>query len=183
MASPQYPPKMPRRGLHEVPKLEVSKRKAFPWPLIAVLIAGTTLTLLIIHLPSIPKVRPGVSAAQVPAQPTPNQIQLTDLKMTAAPVGNAFYLNALLFNNSKTDITGVQVQANFLGNHGQVVGSETRPVGETGEHSELKSEDLVQRPIKPAESRPVRIYVDHAPADWNKQLPQLVVMTITGTTP
>jgi hypothetical protein len=171
VASPQFPPKMPRRDLHEVPKLEVSKRKAFPWPLIALLVAAVIIILLIVHLPSIPKVRPGAGAAQAPPQPTPNQVQFTDLRLTAAPTGNAFYLDGLLFNNSKTDITGVQVQVSFLGGNGQVIGSETRPVGEMGEHSDLKSEDLVQHPIKPAGSRPVRIYLDHAPADWNKQLP------------
>ncbi|MBV8052271.1 MAG: DUF2393 family protein [Acidobacteriaceae bacterium] len=98
-------------------------------------------------------------------------------------MGNAFYLDGQLSNQGATEISGVQVQVNFLGSKGELVGSETRPVGQLSSRSDLKSEDLVDRPIKPNEMRPVRIYVDHAPAAWNHELPQLTLTEVTATKP
>jgi hypothetical protein len=132
-SSPQFPPKAPRRGPQEVPRLEVIQKKAFPWPLLAIIVAAAILIALIVWLPRIPKVPPAATGAQVPTQPTGNQIQLSGFKITAAPAGNAFYLDGLLFNNGSTALMGVQVQVNFLGQNGEVVGSQTRPVGEMGE--------------------------------------------------
>lgn len=180
--SPQFPPNMPPRGPHEVPKLQVPKRKGFPWPLLAIIVAAVILIALIFWLPRIPHTGSMPTGASVPAQPTASQIQLSGFRMTAAPAGAAFYLDGMLSNNGNTDVTGVQAQVNFLGSNGQVVGSETRPLGELSERTDLKSEDLVQNPVKPSASRPVRIYVDHPPANWNKQMPELSVTTVTGTT-
>jgi hypothetical protein len=181
--SPQFPPKMPRRGPQPVPRLQVPKKQRFPWPLLAIIAAAAILAGLIywIWIPGGRTVRPAPTGADVPVQPTPGQIQLSGFKMTAAPVGNAFYLEGNLFNNGGTEITGVQVQVQFIGRDGEVVGSETRPVGELSQRQDVKSDNLVQKPIKPSESRPVEIYVDHPPANWNKQLPQLTVIEVTGT--
>jgi hypothetical protein len=75
----------------------------------------------------------------------------------------------------------VQVEAQFLGRNGPVLATETRPVESlTGATS---SANLSQAPIKPNESRPVRIYFEHTPVGWNHRLPQLTVTNVTGTTP
>ncbi len=181
-SNPQFPSNMPRRGPQEVPRLRQLNKKTFPW-LIFTIIAAAILAAIIYWLPQTPRARLAPTGADVPPQPTASQIQLSGFRLTSAPVGNAFYLDGSLFNNGQTEITGAQVQVNFLGNSGQVVGSETRPVTEMSSHADLKSENLVDRPVKPGETRPVRIYVDRAPADWNHQLPQLMVTEVTATTP
>jgi hypothetical protein len=182
-SSPQFPPNVPRRGPQRVPRLELVQKKAFPWPLLAIVVAGAILIALLVWLPRLPRVASVPTGAEIPSQPTPNQIQLSGLKVTAAPLGSAFYLDGLLLNRGKTDIMGVQVQVNFLDQKGQVVGSQTRPVGEMSARKDMKSEDLVNRPVKPGETRPVRIYFDHAPATWSKQLPELAVTEVTATKP
>jgi hypothetical protein len=73
------------------------------------------------------------------------------------------------------------VQAEFLGRNGPILATETRPV--EGVANGTGSQNLTQAPIKPNESRPVRIYFEHTPLGWNHQLPQLTVTTVTGTRP
>jgi hypothetical protein len=181
--SPQLPPKAPQRGPQEVLRFERVKKRSFPWPLLAIILAAAVLLELIVWLPRISKVLPEAAGAQAPAQTAGHQIQFSSFKMTAAPVGNAFYLDGLLVNNGNADLTAVQVQVDFLGQNEQMVGSQTRPVGEMSERVDLKSENLVDRPIKPGETRPVQIYVDHAPSNWNRQLPQLTVTEVTASKP
>jgi len=179
--SPQFP-QPPRRGPHVVPKLQVPK-KGLPWPLLAIIVAAAILIALIVWLPRTPRARAGATGAAVPAQPTPGQIELSQMKMTAAPVGSAYYLEGMLLNSGNTEITGVQVQVNFVDNIGTVAGSQKRPVGEMNGRTGLSSQNLVDSPVKPGQSRPIRIYFDHPPANWNKQMPELTVAEVTATKP
>jgi len=41
----------------------------------------------------------------------------------------------------------------------------------------------VQQPIKPHQSRPIRIYFDQIPALWHKQMPEITVTSATATKP
>jgi hypothetical protein len=90
-------------------------------------------------------------------------------------------MTAMLHNMGDTSINGVQVQAEFLGRNGPVLETVTVPV--QGLVNRSTAQDLTQAPIKPNESRPVRIYFEHTPRGWNHQLPQLTVTNVTGTTP
>ncbi|HLK32572.1 MAG TPA: DUF2393 family protein [Terriglobales bacterium] len=178
--NPQYPE---QQKPHIHPKLQVPPKKQFPWPLIAIIIAAAILAALIAWLPRTPKKQLPPNAAAVPAQPTGNQIQLTNLKMTPSTVGSAFYIEGMLFNNGNSDITGVQVQAAFQGINGQVLEKQTRPVQGMVGTSATETQNLTEAPIKPNQSRPVRIYFDHYPAGWNKQMPDLTVTTVTAHAP
>jgi uncharacterized protein DUF2393 len=174
-------PNFPQRpGLHEVPRLKVPKRKQFPWTLIAIIVAAAILATLIWWLPRNPRNSVPLSGAQVPAQPTGNQVQFTNLKMTFAPVGNAFYLEGRLVNQGNTDITGVQVQAAFRNANGQALATQVRPVTALAGTSGIETEDLTKAPIKPNEGRPIRISFDNFPNGWNHQLPDLKVVTVTA---
>ena len=178
--NPQYPePQKP----HIHPRLQTPPEKKFPWPLIAIIIAAAILAALIWWLPQTPKKQLPPNAAAVPAQPTGNQIQLTNLKMTPSTVGSAFYVEGMLYNNGNTAITGVQVQAAFHGINGQVLQTQTQPVQGMVGNSATAAQDLTQAPIKPNESRAVRVYFDHYPAGWNKQMPDLKVTTVTAHAP
>ena len=185
--NPQYPP---QKGPQEVKrykddhaKLQVPPRRAFPWTIIAIIIAAAILAALIYWLPQTPHRHKPPTAAQVPQQPTGNQVQFFNLKMQPAPIGSAFYLDGLLQNNGPTDITGLQVQAEFLGTNGQILETQTRAAQEITPEGNGPAADFTQAPIKPGQSRPFRLYLDHYPAGWNKQMPQLKVTAVTGTTP
>ena len=175
--NPQFPEQQ-RPHLH--PRLQTPPKRRFPWPLIAIIIAAAILAALIWWLPQTPKKQLPPDAAAVPAQPTGDQIQLTNLKMTPSTVGSAFYVEGMLFNSGNTDLTGVQVQAAFHGINGQVLETQTRPVeGMVG----TDAQNLAQAPIKPNQSRAVRVYFNHYPAGWNKQMPDLKVTTVTAHAP
>lgn len=176
--NPQYSEQRP----HLHPRLQAPPKPRFPWPLIAIVIAAAILAVLIWWLPQ-PKKQLPPNAAAVPAQPTGNQVQLTSLKMTPSTVGSAFYVEAMLYNNGNTDITGVQVQAAFHGINAQVLETQTRPVEGMVGNSATEAQNLAQAPIKPNQSRAVRVYFNHYPAGWNKQMPDLKVTTVTAHAP
>ena len=178
--NPQYPEQQ-KPHLH--PRLQTPPKRRFPWPLIAIVIAAAILAALIWLLPQTPKKQLPPNAAAVPAQPTGNQLQLTNLKMTPSTVGSAFYVEGMLYNNGNSDITGVQVQAAFHGINGQVLQTQTRPMEGMVGNSATEAQNLAQAPIKPNQSRAVRVYFDHYPAGWNKQMPDLKVTTVTAHAP
>lgn len=178
--NPQYP-EQKRPHLH--PRLQTPPKRSFPWPLIAIVIVAAILAALIWWLPQTPKKQLPPNAAAVPAQPPGSQIQLTNLKLTPSSVGSAFYVEGMLYNNGSSAITGIEVQAQFHGVNGQVLGTQTRPMEGMVGNSAAEAQNLIQAPIKPNQSRAVRIYFDHYPAGWNKQMPDLRVTTVTAHAP
>ncbi|HZR65302.1 MAG TPA: DUF2393 family protein [Terriglobales bacterium] len=183
---PDYPNIPPRRSADDHAKVQAIKKGKFPWPIVALVVGAAILIAIIALLPRTPHVTAPPTGAQVPQQPTAEQVQLTNLKIAPSPVGNALYLTGILRNVGNSAITGVQVQAQFLGRNGPPLQTITRPVegivaGSSAEN--VSSQDLTKAPIQPNEARPIRIYFEHVPAGWNHQLPQLTVTTVTGTTP
>lgn len=179
---PDYPDIPPHRSEDEHAKVQTIKKGKFPWPIIAIIVGAAILIAIIAFLPRAPHVMQAPTAAQVPQQPTVDQIQLTDMHIASSPVGGAVYLTGLLRNTGNTAITGVQVQAQFLGRNGPVLETVTRPVEGLAGGTANQAQDLTQTPIKANESRPIRIYVEHTPLGWNHQLPELMVTAVTGTT-
>jgi len=178
---PDYPNIPPRKSADDHAKVQMIKKSKFPWPLVAIIVGAAILIAIIALLPKAPHVTQAPAAAQVPQQPTVDQIQLTNVKIATSPVGDAMYLTGLLHNTGSTAITGAQVQVQFLGRNGPVLESVTRPIEGLVGGTAGQGQDLTQAPIRPNESRPIRIYVEHTPAGWNHQLPQLTVTTVTGT--
>jgi hypothetical protein len=178
---PDYPNIPPRRPANDHGKVQIIHKSKFPWPLV-ILIAGAALLIAIFALlPRAPHETKPPVGAQVPQQPTAEQIQLTNLKIATAPVGGSVYMTGILRNTGSTAITGVQVQAQFLGRNGPVLETITAPV--QGLVNGTTPQNLTQAPIEPNASRPVRIYFEHTPAGWNHQMPDVTVTTVTGTTP
>jgi hypothetical protein len=178
---PDYPNIPSQKPAHEHGKIQLIRQSKFPWPILALIAAAALLIVIIAVLPKAPHVTAPPTGALIPEQPTAEQVQLTNLNVTRAPVGDAAYLTAVLHNTGNSAITGVQVQAEFLGRNGPALATVTRPV--EGVVNKTESQDLTQAPIKPDEARPIRIYFEHTPKGWNHQLPQLTVTAVTATTP
>lgn len=178
---PDFPNTPLRRPGDEHAKVQIIRQSKLPWQIV-ILIAGAAMLLAVFALLSrIPHVTPSPTSGQVPQQPTADQVQLRNLKLAPGPAGGGAYLTAILHNTGDTAITGVQVQAEFLGRNGPVLDTLTVPVQSLADRT--NPQDLTRSPIKPNESRPVRIYFQHTPAGWNHQMPELTVTTVTGTTP
>jgi hypothetical protein len=178
---PDLPDIPSRRPENEHAKVQMIRQSKFAWPIVVLIVGAALLIAIFALLPKTPHVTAPPTGAQVPQQPTADQVQLTNFKLSPAPAGGAAYMTAILHNTGDTAITGVQLQAQFLGRNGPVLDTVTVPV--QGLVNRTTPQDLIQSPIKPNESRAVRIYFEHTPAGWNHQLPQLTVTTVTGTTP
>jgi hypothetical protein len=84
-------PRIPEsQGPVRHPKFPVEKKKQFPWPMIALIVAAAILAAVIITMPRAPKAKAPPAAAQVPRQPTGSQVQFSELKITTAPMAAPF---------------------------------------------------------------------------------------------
>jgi hypothetical protein len=176
------PQSQPPKGPQLAPRMHVPRKKQFPWPVVALIAAALLLVAVLAKLPTTPKKVQPPSAAQIPPQPTPGQVQLSRLQLTPAPVGGALNMQAMLQNNGNTDITGIQIQANFKGENGQNAGTEVTKAQVVG-NDNATAQDLTISPIKPNQTVPIRLRFDHYPSNWNKRMPELIVTQVTGTNP
>ena len=177
---PDYPDISPRNSSGSA-KVHLIRQSKFPWPIVGLIVGAALLLTIIAVLPRRPHVTKPESAADIPRQPTDEQIQFTGVKMAPAPAGDSVYLDTVLHNTGDTAITGVQVNGQFMGSNGAVAGSSSGTVQDMS--GGASTGDLAQTPIKPNQSRAVRIYFEHAPHGWNRQVPELTVINVTGTTP
>ncbi|HUK48716.1 MAG TPA: DUF3426 domain-containing protein [Terriglobales bacterium] len=178
---PQFPNIPPRRTGDAHGKVQIIKKSKFPWPIFILIVGAALIAGILYFLPRGPHVRNLPVGAQVPQQPVPGQVQLTNMKIEASPIGGALYLSGVLHNAGNTAINGVQVQAQFIGADGAPVATQTRPVEAL--LSGTNYQDLTQSPIQPDQYRPILIYFEHTPPAWNHQLPALTVTMVTGTKP
>jgi hypothetical protein len=182
---PDYPQIPPQKPGNQHARVQVIKKSKFPWPILILIVGAAIVAGIIYFLPRAPRSSNVPLGAQAPQQPTPQQIQLTNLNMAPAPTGGALYLTGMLHNAGSTVITGVQVRADFLDADGKNLESDMRPVEGivSGSATQgMATQNLTQAPIQPNQSRPIRIYFERTPAGWNHQMPQLTVTTVTATT-
>ena len=91
-------PKLPRLFRHCSAPFSRPAQQSTPWPIVALIVGAALLNAIIAELPRSPRVSKPPAAAQVPSQPTAEQIQLTDIKIGPAPAGDALYLDVILHN-------------------------------------------------------------------------------------
>jgi len=170
-------PRIPDR--HDVPTLQEQRRKkpGSPWVPLGLLAAALLLTALIVWLPRAPKQSMAPTGATVPAQPTGNQVQLTDLRLSPAPVGDQLYIYGRMLNHGGTTINGVSARVTFPGANGQPIGTITAPV-EAVDNGVGKN--LVDQPIKPNATANFRINIEHVPQGWNHQVPEIAIDQVTA---
>jgi hypothetical protein len=180
-------PKIPRIPERKYPddhaKVQIIRKRRLPWVVLILAVSAVLVIGIVIYLPRFPRVTSAPAAAQVPPQPTNRQVQLTNLTMTPAPTGGAFYMQGMIHNDGHTAITGVRVRAAFDNKSGQPLATQTSPLKAVTGPSGTQVEGFTKAPIQPGQSRRFRAYFDHYPAGWNHAMPGLAIVEVTGTTP
>src|SRR4051794_18210555 len=95
--NPRFPeePRRPNDDLNARLRQNQPKSGA-PWVPIALIVAAVLLIALIAFLPRPPKAPPRPTSAEIPPQPTGQQIQFTNVRLTPSPAGNTVALDAVM---------------------------------------------------------------------------------------
>ncbi len=113
-----------------------------------------------------------------------SKLQISDLRMSAAENfvgGTVTYLDGKITNTGDRTVTDARVQAVFKNAMNQVVQTETLPLHvlqQTGPYPDAV--DLSLAPLAPAQSRPIRLTLEHISADWDHAAPELRFVSITA---
>ena len=152
-----------------------------PGVVIGILAALALLAAVVYFMPRSPKIRPPAAAAQVPVQPVPGELQLQGMQLIAGPTDSAFYLDGNVTNTGPHSVTGIMAEVRLRNNLNQVILDVQRPLaGMTIKDHDLVSGPLTMNPIKPNETRPVRLSLDNVPSSWNHNLPDIKIVTVTA---
>jgi hypothetical protein len=170
-------PRIPER--RDVPTLVQQKRKKSAAPLIilGILAAVVILVAIIISLPRTPRPTTAPTGAVVPTQPTGSQVRFSNIHFSAAPVGNQMYVYARLWNAGNTAINGVRVNVLFPSTNLQ---QPSTVVSNVESFDNGVGRPLAEDPVKPNQSRDVRINIEHVPDGWNHRPPEIAIQDVTG---
>jgi len=115
------------------------------------------------------------------AQPNPYEarLQISNPKMSAAENyvgGTVTYLDVNITDNGDKALVGAAMKLVFRNSLNEVVQTETVPLhvlveNQMGGYPDLV--DLARLPIGPAQTRRVRITLEHISADWNQSYPEM----------
>ena len=156
----------------------VSEERDSNWRPIAV---GVGLVVVVVAIAALLLRTPPKAAA--PPHPYAANIQLSDLKMSAAEnfVGATVnYLDGLVTNAGNKTVTHVMVQVVFKDDMGQLAQRETIPLHvlhTSGPYPDAV--DLTVSPLAPGQSKPFRLTFESISAQWNHQYPELQVTDVT----
>jgi len=152
-----------------------------PGLLIGILVAVVLLAVAIYFLPRMPKTSPPPTNAQVPSQPVPGELQLQGMQLVAGPTDESYYLQGNITNTGPHSITGIMADVKLRDSQNQVIVDVQRPMQGMAAKDHTVENPLAQDPIKPNDTRPVRITLDNVPRTWNHNLPDIKIVTVTAT--
>ncbi len=123
-----------------------------------------------------------------PNQPQPldayaGSLPLSDLKMsesTSLSGGKSTFLDGTVSNRGNATVTGVTVQVFFANDEGMPPHLETAPLSliRTREPY-VDTQPVSAAPLAPGDSRPFRLIFEAIPDNWNTQMPQIHVISVT----
>lgn len=152
-----------------------------PGLLIGILVALALLAAVVYFMPRNPKNRPPAAAAQVPAQPVPGELQLQGMQLIDGPDDSSVYLDGNITNTGPHAITGIMADVKLRDAQNKVILDVQRPLqGMAMKDHSLVADPLAQDPIKPNDTRPIRLALNNVPREWNHNLPQVQIMTVTA---
>lgn len=139
-----------------------------PGLIVGILVAVALLAMVAYFLPRMPKNAPPSTNAQVPGQAVPGELQLPGMQLIAGPTDDSYYLQGNVTNTGQHSITGIMAEVKLRDSQNQVVLDTQRPMqGMVMKDHSLVEDPLAQDPIKPNDTRPVRIYLNNVPPTWN----------------
>ncbi len=176
--NPQFPQKRVRDDHAHMDLIKGGRGRGW-WPALIIVIAAAILIALIVWLPRAPKRTAAPAAAEVPPQPTANQVQLSDLKFTTPTPDGATNITGTVFNNGNTAITAIVAQATFQNLNGNNLQTVSGPF--LGLKPDGTTQDFLSNPIKPGERRAFEMQVERVPEGWNRNLPAITLTQVAST--
>jgi hypothetical protein len=185
MATNPRVPQQERKAPQLVPNRNRLKPKrpgsSLPGVALGIIVALVLLGVLVYFLPRAPRNKPPAAAAQVPAQPVPGELQLQGVQLVAGSSDGAYDLDSNVTNTGPHSITGIMAEVKLRDAHNQVVLDVQRPLeGMAVQGRDLVADPLTKDPIKPNDTRPVRLELDNVPYSWNHNLPEIQIETVTA---
>ena len=148
--------------------------------ILAIVTAALMLGAILYFMPRAPKATPGPTSAAVLNGPAAGMLQLTNPKMTPSPAGGSMYIDAMIQNTSTQVINGIVAQVRFRAQDGSVAQAVEVPVQLVQQGGARVSQDVTSAPIKPNDTRPIRIAIDRVPQNWNHEMPEIQVSAVTS---
>ena len=157
------------------PKITLQPQSRFPWPLVAIVVAGVILIAIVFYLPRTPRTRRGPINAQTPAQPYGDTIRMSNVNVSPAPTGGQAYVTGNILNSGEKKIDGITASIVLRDSSGNVVDRETQPISvlTTGSATEPKS--LSQSPLDVNQTKNFRIALTQVPSTWNHEVPEISI--------
>jgi len=157
------------------------RRGGVPGLIVGIIVVLALLAAVVYFLPRTPKHRAPASAAQVSTEPVPGELQLQGMQLIEGPTDGSFYLEGTVTNNGPHAITGIIANLKLRGSQNGVVMDVQRPLdGMAMRDRRLVPDPLTKDPIKPDDTRPVRLSLENVPPDWNHNLPEVQIVTVTA---
>lgn len=165
----------------------VHRKDRMAWPLLALVVAAVLLIVIFALFPTSPKVAAPAPRAEVPQQPGGDQLQISNLKMTASPPTGGMVsvrLAGTIQNVGGPKVNGATIEATFLDNSAHVAVQQTQPIerltpqGNTGKAVALKD-----APLKPNDTGAFEVTFTGVPQSWNNQLPEVRIVDVATTAP
>jgi hypothetical protein len=117
------------------------------------------------------------------ADPYAKNLMLSDAHLSAADNfagGTSYYVEGKLTNSGLKVVNGATVEVTFKNSLGQVVQRETQTVmAIIAREPAIDVAALNQASLKPGQSREFRLTFERISADWNQQLPELRIVTVS----
>jgi len=120
-----------------------------------------------------------------PTRPDPYtaRLQISNLRMATAQNfagGSVTYIEGTLTNTGDKKVTGARMEVVFKNSLGELVQDEVLPVMVVQPGTPIVDYGPIDRaPLGPGQSRDVRLTLEHITADWNGQIPQVKVVSVS----
>ena len=155
-------------------------RPPIPWVPIgigAAIVAVAVIAVLMLSRPKDASIDP--AAAELAKQLTLSDVGMLEAQNMVG--GNHTYLEGTITNNSDRTINGAMVQVIFRNQLGEVVDQPREPLLVVlSREPAVDVTRLSNAPLAPGKSREFRLTFEHVSADWNRQLPEIQVISATA---
>lgn len=152
----------------------------FPWPLIALIIAGALLVLTLWLSPSMNK----ASTRELNRASQTGQLRLSSISLAPQEANNQANVDVYgeVSNAGGRPVTSAIISAIFKDKNGDPIVTQQHPMERVNldkKDKTLAPENFLQQPLQPGKSSGFRVSYTEIPQNWNHQPPQLSVLQVT----